>query len=313
MKIRLKAKVDQKKESSLLFVHLFISTPLWVRPQLDKLIDLFCKYDEWMPDQWELCVDRKRMTFSENVKADIIKSFQPISRGLTDVRTKEGVIREEIIGFEAIEFLRKISPKYSLRMDQHSGPKRDLPNDITFEIRADTLKPSHCESLILLVSDICNTCRVDFGRIQYYTSEEVANAGFGSLSKSEAVSFYAHSRDLYYRYVPDLYNVTIWGLPYIDFFGKEKILQAPCYKTIEMTSGLIWMQLAPGVCDATITMDALKDVREKVKTYLNNDAFFNLNYPRNEIYDEDLHKYKLPKFDLSAIQAPVKLSEGPSK
>ena len=178
-----------------------------------------------------------------------------------------------------------------------------------FYINAPSMKTADCESLLMLVTDICNLLRVDFGQIQYFTSEEVTNAGYGKTTYAFKVAYYCHSKDLYYKYLPDLYNVTIWGKPYIDFFGRDKLLNALCHKVEELPSGAIWMQLSPDVCDEKGSMDVLKDIREKVKAYLDNDAFFDPKYPRNELWDEDLHKYNIPNFDLSEIQAPIELEE----
>ena len=123
MKIRIKSNKSRKNFPPLIFIHLFISKPLWRTPYINNLIDLLCKYKEWIPEQWELCFDKKKISFSEESKADVVKAFQPYL-DWTLTRTKEGTFKEEIMTFNNVEFIRKSSPKYSLRINQWSGPKR---------------------------------------------------------------------------------------------------------------------------------------------------------------------------------------------
>jgi hypothetical protein len=102
--------------------------------------------------------------------------------------------------------------------------------------------------------------------------------------------------------LPDLHNISVWGKSYIELFGKEKIINAPCYKVEELSSGVMWMQLSPDVYNEKGCWTALTDTREKIKAYLNNNAFFDPKLPHD-------YKYNIPKFDLSDIRKPLKISE----
>jgi hypothetical protein len=91
--------------------------------------------------------------------------------------------------------------------------------------------------------------------------------------------------------LPDILWVTLFGKPYIDLFGREKILSTPCYKVEEINHDLIWLQATENLFEPVPN-----EVKNAIKTHLGADAF---------VWDgRDYRYYKpelVPKFDFSAL------------
>ncbi len=73
--------------------------------------------------------------------------------------------------------------------------------------------------------------------------------------------------DLRVRY-PDLKWISIFGKPYIELFGRDQLLSAPCYKVHEFGENIIGLQLTESIFD-----DLSLEVRSAVKKHLGEEAF----------------------------------------
>jgi hypothetical protein len=93
------------------------------------------------------------------------------------------------------------------------------------------------------------------------------------------------------KHIPGIYWKTLFGKPYVDWIGKEKIIKAPCFKINELTNGSVELQAYENPEDYN-TETAMQQVK-KIKDYLGNDIFF-------DIADID-RKTKAPKIDVSEI------------
>jgi hypothetical protein len=69
--------------------------------------------------------------------------------------------------------------------------------------------------------------------------------------------------------LPDVQWGSIFGEPYIEFFGRDKLLNAPFFKVEELPSGHIFGQLTESIFDSDIPMVK----REEVRAYLGVDCF----------------------------------------
>jgi hypothetical protein len=68
--------------------------------------------------------------------------------------------------------------------------------------------------------------------------------------------------------IPELNYMVIFGKPYIELFGKDKLLNTPCFKVNEITEDIISLQLSDSV------FNPVEDsVRTEVKEYLGKDCF----------------------------------------
>jgi hypothetical protein len=69
--------------------------------------------------------------------------------------------------------------------------------------------------------------------------------------------------------LPDIPWGTIWGPPYIELFGREKIFNAPFYHIEELQSGHIFAQLTESILDPNLP----DDIRSEIRTFLGEEYF----------------------------------------
>lgn len=67
---------------------------------------------------------------------------------------------------------------------------------------------------------------------------------------------------------PELAWINYFGRPYIDLFGREKLLSAPCFRTFEVGKNLIALQMTEDLFQPIPS-----DVRYAVKKHLGEEAF----------------------------------------
>ena len=107
--------------------------------------------------------------------------------------------------------------------------------------------------------------------------------------------------DLQVRH-PELGWINYFGKPYIDLFGREKLLSAPCYRTFEIGEDIIGLQMSEDLFQPIPS-----DVRYAVKKHLGEDAF---------VEEGKWYRYyktgRIPAFDFSGVlHDPSKPIEGP--
>lgn len=67
---------------------------------------------------------------------------------------------------------------------------------------------------------------------------------------------------------PELAWINYFGKPYIDLFGREKLMSAPCFRTFEIGKDIIALQMTEDLFQPIPS-----DVRYAVKKHLGEDAF----------------------------------------
>ena len=79
----------------------------------------------------------------------------------------------------------------------------------------------------------------------------------------------------------DIYWMNLFGPPYVEFFGEEKLLTAPCYRRERLPDGgfLILTSPSPLLHDKPET----KKLETALKDHLNNDAFFDRSNPEKKL------------------------------
>lgn len=90
---------------------------------------------------------------------------------------------------------------------------------------------------------------------------------------------------------PELNWLVLFGEPYIDLFGRDKLLNTPCYKVEPIGDKVITLQLTDNVFEPIPS-----SVREPIKKYLGEDAFVEEG--------KSSRSYKsgmVPEFDFSAV------------
>ncbi len=99
--------------------------------------------------------------------------------------------------------------------------------------------------------------------------------------------------------IPELHWGVILGKAYIDMFGKDKLLNTPCYKVEEINDNTIVLYLSKSVFEPIFS-----NVREEVKEYLGRDCFVEEG--------KTSHYYKngkVPEFNFSKVMFEVELSD----
>lgn len=90
---------------------------------------------------------------------------------------------------------------------------------------------------------------------------------------------------------PELAWINYFGRPYIDLFGREQLLSAPCFRTFEIGKDIIALQMTEDLFQPIPS-----DVRYAVKKHLGEDAFV------EEGKSSRLYKTgRVPEFDFSNV------------
>ncbi len=88
--------------------------------------------------------------------------------------------------------------------------------------------------------------------------------------------------------LPDLCWLTVFGPPYVDLFGRDRILSAPADEVSELSNGSLVMRLTDTFLDDQAGWEAFRKVRSACKQHLNCDAFF--------VPGSSTGRYSAPKF-----------------
>jgi hypothetical protein len=86
------------------------------------------------------------------------------------------------------------------------------------------------------------------------------------------------------RFLPDLLWLTVFGQPYIELFGRDRILAVPAYEVQTLPSGQIMVQLTEDLPDSPDGWQNFRAVRDRCKRHLNSNAFFDPSAPIGHIY-----------------------------
>jgi hypothetical protein len=137
--------------------------------------------------------------------------------------------------------------------------------------------------------------KADFGCLHLFNETEFqrgrSNKTVRALDKQgKKLSFLLASQDLRRR-IPELYWATVLGAPYLQMFGKDRVLAAPAYSTVSLSSEAVLLQMTENLIDLEERFDRFDEVRSRVKTWLGQDAFFDM---RNEASKS----YRVPAFRL---------------
>lgn len=292
----------------ILNFQLFCSKPLWKEDRFDRLIDILCENSEFIPDF--VVIDQKRLRFDPKKRHEIARYVLPY---WIDYGNKKE------IGFHQISLLRNRMPRYEAIYRQHSGQKEIVPNSVEFFFADMRLSESQKSVFANVVDILASHMPIDVGFMQFFSVSD------RTIKPNPAI---INARKIYYEYIPDLCNLTIWGKPYIDLFERERILATPCAVGKVLSSGVIWMQLGSELIGDSVGWTIQEKLREDAKRYLNNNAFRDPHFSRSqaarvklndlktdpkmrrkflagELLKEINHKYTLPKFDFSELQATI--------
>jgi hypothetical protein len=96
--------------------------------------------------------------------------------------------------------------------------------------------------------------------------------------------------------LPSLYWLNIFGLPYVDVFGLDRILETPSETIEKLTYGGVAIGLTTSLPDTAESWLTYKNVRERCQKHLNSDVFCQSTTRKD-------YKYRAPNFFLSGPRA----------
>ncbi|NVB37055.1 hypothetical protein G6O69_04380 [Pseudenhygromyxa sp. WMMC2535] len=110
------------------------------------------------------------------------------------------------------------------------------------------------------------------------------------------------------KYIPNIHWGMVFGKPYIDFFGRDRILSAPAHFVQEAPSGQILLQLTSSLFDLEHDYEHVHKTRERVKEHLGADAFYKprrptYHAPRFEIQHREVAPAIDPQRALEALKS----------
>jgi hypothetical protein len=84
--------------------------------------------------------------------------------------------------------------------------------------------------------------------------------------------------------IPDLCWLTIFGPPYIQLFGRDKLLSTPAAEVRELGDQSVLVKVTADIPDTPEGWRVFKASRERCKTHLNSDAFYDSAASLDKIY-----------------------------
>jgi len=86
------------------------------------------------------------------------------------------------------------------------------------------------------------------------------------------------------RYLPDVFWLQVFGPPYVDLIGKERMLSCPGFRVEEVAENKVLIQLTENITDVEEHFGAFQELREAVKQHLGRDLFFDVEKGRKATY-----------------------------
>ena len=105
--------------------------------------------------------------------------------------------------------------------------------------------------------------------------------------------------------LPGVPWAACYGKPYIDLFGKKKLLSLPIHVCKEIAPDLIYCQLTDRLLDAVDNLSLIDERRKPVYEILGRDAFF-------DPADEE-RQGRVPEFKKPIVVRPAEKTSAKSK
>jgi hypothetical protein len=87
------------------------------------------------------------------------------------------------------------------------------------------------------------------------------------------------------QFLPDLLWLAIFGKPYIDMFGIERLRSTPAHEVRQISDRLILVNVVEEIADTSQGWADFKVARDGCKRHLNSNAFFDPGAPRGHVYN----------------------------
>jgi hypothetical protein len=253
------------KEDNFIKVELDTTFYLGRQHVAEQLFDLLFRYDGiYLPERWDTeQKTRPRRSFERASQTELMQEWTAEEEWKTIFFTRKGPAPIEM----------------SIDMKRFSHAKF---NEFSAYIHEDYFKRAIQEKGLLdFTIDMSLITRAEYGFIAHKRQERRQSP---VLTPAERL--------------PGIYWANFFGRPYIEFFGREKLLATPCYEVREINDDLILLLTAESL-NAAEMIDS-DEVVNQVKAYLNQNAFAGPNFPEETC--------AVPKFNFGDVRWTTDLS-----
>jgi hypothetical protein len=248
------------------FIKVDLSTTLYLgRKEIaERFCDILTKYnDAYLPDRWDIEQrSRLRRQFSPSTRAELIAEW---------TRPED---------WKSINFSRKSPFRLEMSMDIKRFAAAKF-NEFSAYIHENCCTPRERQQQLLnFITEISSLIRTDYGFIAHKRQERRQSP---VLTPAERL--------------PGVYWANLFGRPYIDFFGREKLLATPCYGVREVNKDLILIVTSNSINSSEMIEG--DEVTNRVKAYLDQGAFAGPNFPHE--------RCAVPDFDFADVRGQTNL------
>jgi hypothetical protein len=243
------------------FVQLELHTTRYLgrKDTAENIVDLLFRYDDlYLPESWDT-EDRSRLrrSFDRSSLPELIEAW---------------TAKEE---WKTLFFARKRPKPIEMLVDMKRFSRAKFNKILAFIHENHVSSVAQQKKLLNLAIEISLIINTDYGFIAHNRQERRHSP---VLTPAERL--------------PGIYWANLFGRPYIEFFGREKLLSTPCYEVREITGDLILLLSAESPNAKEMIDD--DEVVNQIKRYLNQNAFAGPNFP-----DESC---AVPKFDFNEVR-----------
>jgi hypothetical protein len=132
-----------------------------------------------------------------------------------------------------------------------------------------TAAPSEQTELVQLLKTVARSFHCDFGYLHQFSEAEIEAVAYEMRHSVElGVSTFDLARN-----VPYLAWATVFGSPYIELIGRERLFSCPAAVVEEVADNVVYVQLTPGLADTQADFETFRAVQATVKAHLGEDLF----------------------------------------
>lgn len=179
-------------------------------------------------------------------------------------------------------------PKVSCSVWMRKNAKQPLHSTLIWEFY---VPADEQDALLRFLGTAAVALKADFACLHLLRASEIergrANRTVTALDKrATQFNFFLASKDLKRR-IPDVYWATVFGRPYLELFGEERLLSAPAFRKEVLSEGTVLLQISERLSE--VGTGKFSSARERAISHLGENAFFR---PAAEV-DGD---YRAPTF-----------------
>ena len=241
------------------FVEMSLSTTRFLGRQHtgEEFLNLLSRYDGiYVPEKWDT-EEKTTRAFDRSSSSDVLRVWTA----------------PEKTQYLFFDRKRPVETQMFLRIRRFARAKF---NDFSTNLRDGYLEGSdRIQEFLTFTAEVCTILSADHCYISHIVPSQ---RQFSSMTLAERL--------------PGIYWANFFGRPYIDFFGREKLLAAPCHEAREIGDDLILLLTADSPYRGELFEN--DEVARRLKQYLNQNAFPGPNFPGEPC--------SVPQFDFSDVR-----------